>query len=334
MAYRPTSSRPSSWTVTNNIVVPVLAWGLPALVAGVLGFVIGMQFSLGLAFGLGLAFSILITASLAAAGILILPQTEWRVVERLSTFHSLKFSGISLMLWKGVIDTFAEQGDLKAFKVQLFCEGDGTKEVFDFTDGSAPIDAEVWLHIGDPRLDPKKRADRELLTQQVKLYAYSTGDPMTLARSIIEDKLRPLLQQNSIDEAQTRGHEAADPAITEARASLAALGIYPRAVQAIMINDVELPPEIVAMRAKRLEGETSAQEEEAAAMGPTRAIMAIQKASKGKDGTDKGITFEEAQEIYFRRATLDTIAGTGANVSFVASDMNGVVRMVDVGKKE
>lgn len=332
MAYRPTSSRSSDWTVTNNIIVPALAWGIPLLVAGIAGFVSGIFFGLDWAIGLSL-FGIIITAAvLTATGILIVPQTEWRVAERFSTFHSIKFSGFSFMLWKGVIDTFAEQGDLKAFKVPLFGEADGTKEVFDFTDGSAPIDAEVWLCIGDPNLDPKK--DRELLSEQIKRFVYAVGDPKLLARSIVEDKLRPLLQHLSIDEAQKKGHEAADPAITQAKASLAAIGIYPREPQAILINDIELPPEVVAQRAKRLEGETTAEQEAAEAMGPLKAILAIQQGSKGPDGTGPGITLEEAQNIYFRSETLQTIRGTGANISFVASDMDGVVRMINVGKKD
>lgn len=331
MAYRPTSSHSSEWTVTNNIIVPALAWGIPLLVAGVAGFVSGIFFGLDWAIGLAL-FGIIITAAvLTATGILLVPQPQWKVVERFRTFHSIKFPGFSFMLWKGVIDTFAEQGDFRAFKVPLFAVEDGRKEVFDFTDGSAPIDAEVWLCIGDPSLDPKK--DRELLSEQVKRFVYAVGDPRSLARSIVEDKLRPLLQHLSIDEAQKRGHEAADPAITQAKASLAALGIYPREPQAIMINDIELPPEVVAQRAKRLEGETTAQQEAAEAMGPLKAILAIQQGSKGPDGTGTGISFEEAKALYIQTETLQTIRETGANVTFVAPDMNGVIRMVDVGKK-
>lgn len=294
-----------------------LAWGFPALVLAVLGLLLGLvvKAPFGVPF-----FTVLVwTGVFIVWGWLKQEPQEWLVVERFGTYHSMKRGGVSFVF--PLVNTPVAKGTFKMFSLDLF-----VGESIDFTDGSAPITATAWLQIGNPA--DLEAGNISAVMEQVGRFVYRYTDPLEHARVALESELRPKLQALSIDQAQKKGHKATDSIRAEVGQTLAEAGLYLRHKLPVMVDDVKLPPEIILQRAKRLEGETSAQEAAAAAKGPISAIRAIQEGSKNDAGVT--ITLEEAREIYFREKTLNTLSETGANISMVASDMAGVTKMMDV----
>lgn len=316
MASQKTQFGPST-SRSLDLPLNALAWGFPALVLAALGLLLGIvvKAPFGVPF-----FTVLVwTGVFIVWGWLKQEPQEWLVVERFGTYHAMKRGGISFVV--PLVNSPIAKGSFKRFSLSLF-----VGESIDFTDGSAPITATAWLQIGN--LADLEAGNIPAVMEQVGRFVYRYTDPLEHARVALESVLRPKLQTLSIDQAQKKGHEVTDSIQGEVGLTLAEAGLYLRDTMPVMIDDVKLPPEIIAQRAKRLEGETSAQEAAAAAKGPINAIRAIQKGSVETGG--KEITFEEAREIYFREKTLSTLGETGANISMVASDMGGVTKMMDV----
>jgi hypothetical protein len=246
----------------------------------------------------------------------------------------VKFEGLHLAF--PFIDRVFLSGNFFGKDVELFVmdENDPTKRVeIDFKAGSAPVDAAAWYQIGDP--EALRRGDREKLASDILKYAYTVLPEEREERiiEIFEGALRPVLQQRTIEEAQTGSTQASKEGVEEAqRTGLTELGVYPMPGKGIIIRDIELPIGIVELRQLELTGEKRALEMKAASGGYWASIQEIIDAA-ARATPSIVLSPDKAQEIFERQIALATISKTGANITFIASDIDGVVKTITVGPK-
>ncbi|MDB5245018.1 MAG: hypothetical protein JWN90_123, partial [Parcubacteria group bacterium] len=302
---------------SESLKIDVLSWGVPGLVLSVIGAVIGSQFGLGI--GTAIMLLLIWSAGFWAAGFMVVTEAWFVVIERFGQFHSVKFPG---WRWKNPFFDYERLRDcMSARPFELYKAGD-KKAVIDFLDASAPITALSWYSIGNP-VDVANK-DWDLVTPQIALWTYRYIDPRKRAASIFDGSLRPKLQALTIDQAQVGGDAAAEAAVAEARPSLAGFGAYPTmSGKALIIDDINLPPEVVAQRQRKLAGEKAADEETAKFQGPARAANAIVTAAKALGHT---VTYKEAMAQVLQQMAFDTLRNTGANVTLVGQDLPGVTK--------
>src|SRR6185436_15645049 len=123
-------------------------------------------------------------------GYLIVPQNEFRVVERLGEYYETKEAGLRLMCLPGLIDRIAPHDgkwDYKWHRIGLYKdEGD----LMDFTDGSAKASAQVWYRVNPVQTDAAAH------------WTYAVDDSPNRIEELFDAVARPLLQKEIIDSAQ------------------------------------------------------------------------------------------------------------------------------------
>ena len=255
-------------------------------------------------------------------GFRIVPTVHYIVVERLGQYYYTKENGWALLVLPGIIDRIAPdggRGDYKYKKVDLYTSG-GSKDNIDFTDGSAPIKAEIWY-----RINPDQKDSPALWTYVVK-------DSEARVREVIDSVARPKLQKISIDEAQQNLDSISegvrnDPGVQRA---LKNVGAQLDPTRGFLITDVELPPGIVTMREELLVGTKEAGKQATQGLGYVRTILAIIEEAKKNSQT---IGLEQAISIYQTQRALETLGKTGANITLVGENVKGVLMTMGLGGK-
>ncbi|PIR44109.1 hypothetical protein COV23_01590, partial [Candidatus Wolfebacteria bacterium CG10_big_fil_rev_8_21_14_0_10_31_9] len=99
-----------------------------------------------------------------------------------------------------------------------------------------------------------------------------------------------------------------------------------------ILTDIALPPEIQALRKEKLAGQKEAEKSVKKGAGYADTILAIIKRVKEELKTE--ISFKKAQEVYENQRGLETIGATGANVTFIATDIRNVLATLNIGGKK
>ena len=301
-----------------------LMWGVPALIFGVIGLIAGPALDLP-AGASGLAAVMLWTAILIGLGIRINGEQEFSVIERLGELVRIQPKGMYVIWFPGMIDKFKCRDTFMAKEVPLF---QGPGHMMDFIDGSTEVSITAWYHIANPAHVADKAWD--LVFAQVTRWVYAVdGAPARLV-SILEANFSPLIQAHTIEDARLFHEDCAELAVRISRPALEQIGAYPRPEQAIVVDDILISADIVALRQLKMEGEMNAQKAANQSRGYSQSILNIIEDAK-KAGQE--ISWPEARELFERQRGLETIERTGANVTFVGPDVSGVLKTLDIGRK-
>lgn len=298
----------------------------PAIVLGIVGYLIGkLQFvnaPIGVSFFLVCAWIL----AYIGPGIRVIPQQCWVVYERFGRFKSVAFHGIR---WRNMLlDKVKLEGTFRVESFDLY-EDDAQAKI-DFTDASAPITAKAYYSVGSP--EDVATQNQRALTKQVSLWTYRYEDPRDRVATLLDGALRPRLQTQSIEEAQHNSDRLCEEAVNDVRGEMAATGAYPSLKKALILEDIDLPAQVIALREQRLRGEADAQEMELELQGPLRAIQAVQKGWKPAEG-QPALTFQEARDLVMESRRLDVLLQSKANITLVASNLEGVVQTLEVNKR-
>ncbi|MBI5798647.1 MAG: hypothetical protein HZB10_01825 [Candidatus Yonathbacteria bacterium] len=257
-------------------------------------------------------------------GFRIISNTEYVVIERFGEFSRVVHSGPRLLCLPGIIDKVVVQGTLRWQELRLFAYEEGKREYkVDFKNGSTLVDIKASIRVG-----PQGQSLNDL-NKAIYLFTYSfknDSERMERIENVLESALVPKLQALEIDKALEEKDAIAevangDECVIE---TLISVGIELNSQKGVIIADIILPPEIIAQRQKKLEGQSEAEKQSAQGLGYARSIMAVKQAL--------ACTLEEATAIYQTQRGLETIATTGSNISFVASDIKGVQRTLGVAE--
>ena len=285
-----------------------------ALLGGKIGSLIGHQIGTGLLSG-----PIVWAIFYIAIGIKIVPEKEARVIERFGRYLRTIYPGINLLCLPEIIDKTRSKVSLQRQQVLLF--QDAPENEMDFQDGSAVISAQVWFTVKDPGK-----------------FTYAVVNSKNWIEERFDGFIRPRLQDRTIDEALVQKNQIAQETFTESLPELddktlvqdinETIGVE---VHRFLITDFSLSDEIKEERRKRLAGRAEAEQAMHRGRGYFDAINAMLIEAKKHDVE---LTFQEAREIYERQRGLETVGQTGANITFIAPDIHGVMKTIDIGPKK
>ena len=295
----------------------IVIWGGPAAVAIVVCSALGLW-----GIGLGLAFAWI--GFCISQGTIILEQQQYAVIERLGTYRTVYFRGWNIRVI-GVDRIRGEICDMRAKEYQLYA--DERKTDIDFTDASAPVVVKIWYRLGKPEDAVVGSENWEKLTEAVKLWAYKYEKPENRVYALVDGALRPRLQKESIDTASKGRDGIAGDTMDAVEPELAQIGAYvPSDKGRLVIEDIALPPSVIALRQKKLEGEKLASEQEAEAAGYWKAIKAVQ--------TNLGVSVNKARKIYETQRGLDTLEKTKPRMTLIGKDLRSVLGTINLTEEE
>lgn len=257
----------------------------------------------------------------AYCGFRIVQNREYLVIERFGEFNRIVHMGPRILCFPGLIDKIIAKGTLRNQEVELFKDETPPYKV-DFDDGSTEVRCKAWFHIG-----PENTDDILIINEAIYKFTYSLKDEqgaLERIEDVLESSFVPLLQALSIKNALTKKDEVADKAAGEqaVKEALEAVGIVLCAPKGFIITDIVLPLEIIALRQKKLEGESEADKQAEQGLGYARTIEAIAK--------KLGISVSEARAIYETQRGLETLQGVKANVTFVSPSIQGIQTMIGI----
>ena len=210
---------------------------------------------------------------------------------------------------------------------KLFRDED-TLAAMDFTDGvTAPVSIKAAYGVGDPEDIEGGYWDK--VTESVRLYTYRYTDPKERIDALIDGALRPRLQSLTSDEAQKNTDRECAAAANAVSNALEKIGVYLSDEEALIVEDIGLPEEVIAIRQQELKGKKDAIAEQARLAAPAHAILAVRDALRagGLERTDAEIV-----QMLMTQQGLEAIRGTGANVTLVGKDVGGLLNLIGVGK--
>jgi hypothetical protein len=311
------------WAFTTVALSTSMAFAL----GGAIGIAFNQTFGLGSAFALawiGIFYSMALFRG-------SLHKQEFMVVERLMKFQSVKFAGLNLAF--PFIDHVRFRSTFLGKDVELFMDDNdpGKRVEINFKEGSsAPIDASAWYQIANPE-DIRNGRRSNIINDVLKyVYTLNEGDTEERVAEIFEGAFRPRLQALTIDEAQKDLKKTIETAVEDAKQDLADLGVYVSHGTGIIVRDIEIPQGILELRELELKGKKRAAEIAETSKGYWRSIQEI---IDGAKASSEDISVEKAQEIFERQRAFDVIQQTGSNVTFIAPDMDGIVKTITVGSK-
>lgn len=250
-------------------------------------------------------------------GFTLVPQNQYLVIERLRKYYRTARTGWTVLCFPGIIDSIAPnngQFDFLYHDIDLYDNG---REI-NFLDGSAPIRAKGYYKVDD--------RDHEAPSK----FSYIFAESKKRISEILLGVARPMLQVFSIDEAQKNLNEINRMIREVTEKTLGEIGIVLHPERGFIIDDIILPEETRRARHLLLESEKKALSQKRLGLGYAQAITTIMKEA---ENIGSPITFEVAREIYETQRSFDTIAGTGANVTLVASNVRGLLKTLNLGKQ-
>ena len=290
--------------------------------------VAGVYASYGTAgFGLGLFCFFIWAALIIAIGITPIDVNTYLVVQRFSAYRTVMYRGLGWV--NPIFDRIrGEPGTLRVKGYRLF-EDDAERSEVDFRDASATCYITAFYGIGHADdISSEKWAE---LTDAVRKYTYGYENPRKRAEAVLDGKLRPLLEAKTLEEAQRDKSVVCKQAASEASMMLEDIGLYQPQEGALIIEDIDLPDAVIALRELVLEGEKQADAETLRLQGPARAVIAARDLlNAGPDG-DK-MTLRETIAWLQTQQGLETIRNAGSNITFVGKDIPGLLNILNVGK--
>lgn len=259
-------------------------------------------------------------------GFWVIDNTEYIVIERFGEFSRIVHSGPRILCLPGLIDKIKDQGNLRYGELALCADEKDPPFRVDFDDCSTQVLMKASIRIGP------QTGSIESLDKAIYLYTYTIKNPAEREErieEILEEAVMPLLQPLKLSQALIEKDAIAKTvtADQEVRSALEAMGVELNPQKGLIIPDIILPPEVIALRQKKLEGETEASKQEELGSGYANAILGIIKAAE-KAG--KIVSWENAQAIYETQRGLETAVSMKTNTTFVASSMQGILNMIGV----
>lgn len=297
-----------------------IVWVLPAIVLASTGIAVGL-------WGAGFGLASIWLGFCVAKGSIILSHREFALVERLGRYQTVYFEGWNVLVIG--VDTVRNQGFMRTERLRMYTNENGRTDraVMDFAcGGSAPIDASVWYHIGDPQ--DIRDENWTALREDIKKWTYAYANPVERIDNLVDDELRPLIQAETIDSASTKTKRSgiANEVMTSVAPELRAIGVYPPDDgKNLTIEDIDLPDAIIAIRELKLKGEKESEENVSRALGYWKPIKEI---------ADKlSISVEKAREIYETQRGLETLREVKPTMTLVGENMKNVLGTVNLGGK-
>ena len=295
-----------------------IIWGGPAAVAIVVCNALGLW---GMGFGLAFAW----IGFCIFQGTIILEQQQYAVIERLGKYQTVYFRGWNVRVI-GVDRIRRGISDMRGKEYQLYA--DERKTDIDFADGaSAPVVVKFWYRIGKPEDAVVGSENWEKLTEAVKLWVYKYEKPEDRVYALVDGALRPRLQALSIDEASKGRDDIAEKTMDVVKSGLEEIGAYvPSDKGRLVIEDIVLPPSVIALRLKKLEGEKLASELEAEAAGYWKPVLAVQ--------TGLSTSLDKAWEMYRTLRSLDTLPKIQPKMVLVGEGLSGILGNINLDEKK
>lgn len=258
-------------------------------------------------------------------GFLEIKQQCYVRFERFGRFFTVKYRGLR---WRNpFFDKIVEHGTFIA-KSHVLYQNTLEKDKIDFQDITTFIDAAVWYS----NCNPVDVANENwgVLTAQIALNAFRVDNPGMRANELIDSIFRPKIEALTSDEAKVKGTSLGSEAITEARASLAAIGIYPLQHDPLVLRDIVLTEEQQKIRDDALRGEAEAKKQSQTLSATSLAVAEIVRHSKELGAP---VSYEKAVEMVQQAQMNDTVRNTGANITLVASTIKDVHTMLTLPVK-
>ncbi|MES2225946.1 MAG: hypothetical protein V4480_04025 [Patescibacteria group bacterium] len=298
-------------------------WGIPAIVLSVVGGLIGSAYD-GVFFTMGGTF-ILWSAGLWGWGFLPVREKSYAVIERFDCYHSIKYPG-----WRWVnpfCDRIKERGSLKGRRVPLYKDDKDKKaQKIDFQDSSACVLVWGWYLVGNPIEVAAKNWDA--VTSDILLWTYYLDNPELRVATCFDGEFRFRIQGLTTDDAQKEPGKAICKVAADAAAPLLAdIGAYPLPKEALIIEDIALPPETERLRELILEAKKKLEADTLEFQSTGRAIAALIEGSKNAAG-DPTVSNSEAQGLVQQTQILKTLERTGSNITMIAPGMTGVMQQL------
>ncbi|MFZ2984492.1 MAG: hypothetical protein WA054_01695 [Candidatus Moraniibacteriota bacterium] len=249
------------------------------------------------------------------------------VIERLGKFYRMRGTGFFIGCFIFNIDKVKQIVPLYKQQINLWSDPSDTNNMVDFKDGSCPVRAQVWYK---PRAKDTSGTN-DILDRSIYAITYSYSSLPLWIEEHLDALLRSPLQALTIEEAGLQKGTIAKKAATIFGNGLGdESGIELEQPDGVLITDIVLSDSQKKEREKKLEGKKDAEMATLRARGyidPVTMIMAEAK-SKGSE-----ITFDQAMDLFNQQRAFETIAATGSNMTFVAPDLQGVMKTMDVTAK-
>lgn len=254
-------------------------------------------------------------------GFRIIRNTEYLVIERFGKFSGIVHSGPRILCLPGLIDIVVASGTLRYKELTLFTSKED-RYLVDFSDCSAPVVMKASYRVG-PQDKSLKEADNAIY-----LFTYSINNLSELEErieGILESATAPQLRALVISDALLQKNAIADSVTADlnVRRALEAIGVELNPQKGLIISDISLTPEIIALRQKKLQGSSEAIKQVLQGKGYAQTIKAIME--------ELNISEESARSIYQTQRGLETLEGLGTNISFVSPDISGIQKTIGIG---
>lgn len=294
---------------------------LSALISLFLIRIRGQELYSSLIIGLIIAASINYTINFIYGFHINQPQ-EWEIVERFGIILRVCTGGWRVII--PLIDKVVARGGFAFKQSRLF--GD-SEEKINFVGASASVEAYGFWCVGMPysqRGNMSRKEWRKCIQDDVFNFHYSyEGSPEIRVITVLEGHLRPELQKRTLQEAQTDKTTLLVDVLKEVTPILQSMGVYLKNEYPLVVEDIVLPPEIVELRQKVLDGEMEAAGAIAKSLGYYKPIVDIAHALN--------ITTAEAMQFFLTNRGLETVTKLRANVTLVSSDLKNIMPMIGVG---
>lgn len=157
------------------------------------------------------------------------------------------------------------------------------------------------------------------------MWVYAYEKPLERLDNLVDAELRPLLQQESIDTASKKRDGIANTVMNAIEHEMIKFGAYsPSSGKRLVIEDINLPNEVIQLRELKLKGEKEAQEATARASGYWKPIKEI--------SNQLDISVDEARKIYETQRGLETLQEVKPSMNLVGENFKGVIGTMNLGK--
>lgn len=254
-------------------------------------------------------------------GLRIVQNMDYLVIERFGEFNRIVHSGPRILCFPGLIDKVVAQDTLRWRELPLFADEAAGYRV-DFKDGSTPVSMKASYRVGPQGGTPDE------LDEAIYRFTYSMKtikEREERIEEILESAAVPRLQALEIGDALLQKDSVAEQVTADSgvRDAIEAIGIELNPQKGLIIPDIDLTPEIIEQRQKKLQGASEASKQSAQGAGYALAIKAIME--------NLEVDFKTARGIYETQRGLEVLGTVNANVSFVAPGMEGIQKTMGVG---
>ncbi len=260
---------------------------------------------------------------LTSRSLRIVRKSTFWVVERYGKFWTVKFAGLTLVI--PLLDSVVFRGSFQQQSIDLYVLPDGKRSHIDFPDGSSPIIATGWYQVGDPKA-LEKGARRQLTAHIIRyVYRMDASKIVPFVTDVFQSIFRSELERHPTGVAQNRLPELIEAALVGIRAVLAEIGMYGNT---ILSSGLDLTDAQRAYRDQEIRGLAHAKEMIGRAPSYYEPLLAMIERYK-KAGIS--LSPQEILKLFLDQKALESLERMGANVTFVAPGIDGILKTLPVG---